>query len=85
MAHELSAWRASDAVRFEAARDSADTSTALVFDLADSGRLTLAEAVHEARAIRLDLLSIDGFERDAIDGFIERLEGRIAALKALQA
>ena len=76
-----SAWRANDAMRFEVAREAANTATALLFKLADTGAIDLPSAVAEAAGIRRDLLSVDGFDRDKVDSLIRRLNERIAELE----
>lgn len=79
-----SAWRVNDSVRFEAAREAANTATALLFNLADTGAIDLPSAVAEAAGIRRGLLSVDGFDRDKVDSLIRRLDERVAELKALR-
>jgi hypothetical protein len=84
MSLERSAWRISDAGRFGVAQDKVRTATATLFELADQGALELSDAVAEAHDIRLELLSVDGFNRQAIDSFIARLDERLAELVAAQ-
>ncbi|MGA1827894.1 hypothetical protein [Microbacterium sp.] len=82
MTLEPSAWRANDAVRFDVAREALNRVTATLFELVDRGVLDLDVAVSEARDRRLELLAIDGFQRHAIDSFIEMLDERIAGIMA---
>jgi hypothetical protein len=84
MTLDPSAWRADDSVAFDAAREVVSTATAVLFNLADTGVLDLPAAVAEARKLRRSLLSVDGFDREAVDGFIRRLDDRVAELKGLQ-
>lgn len=82
MSLESLPWRADDVVRFEVAREVVNTATAALFELADFGAIELSRAVAEARDIRLDLLSIDGFDREAVDDFIVKVTAQIAGLEA---
>lgn len=82
MSLESSPWRADDVVRCEVAREIVNTATAALFELAEFGAIERTKAAAEARQIRLDLLSVDGYDREAVDDFIERLTAQIAALEA---
>lgn len=82
MTLEPSAWRTNDAVRFDVAREALNRATAALFELVDRGVLDLEVAVGEARDRRLELLAIDGFDRPAVDRFIDELDQRIARLTA---
>ena len=82
MALEPSVWRTNDAVQFDVARESISAATATLFELADREVVELAYAVAEARDIRVELLSIDGFDRQALDDFIDRVGQRVARVTA---
>lgn len=84
MTLEPSAWRANDSVAYDAARDAANTATAMLFDRVDVGTVELADAVSEAAAIRREVLRIDGFDRAAVDDLARRLSDRIAELSELR-
>lgn len=81
MTPEPSAWRANDSVRFDAAREVANAAIATLFDLADTGAIDLPTAIAEATVIRRDLLSVDGFDRESVDGLIRRLDRRVTELR----
>ncbi|WP_457100677.1 hypothetical protein [Microbacterium sp. P5_E9] len=83
MGHESSAWRAGDAAAYEAARDAANTLTALLFAVSDADALEPALAIIEAQRIQLDLLSINAFDRADVDALLERLNERVAELSGL--
>lgn len=80
---EPSAWRTSDLVRYETARDVAGSALALLFRLADTGLIELSAAVEESAALRQDLVAVNGFDRDDVDAFIDRVDARIAELKGI--
>lgn len=82
MTLEPSAWRANDAVRFDDARDAVDTATGLLYTLADRGAIEMSSATERARDIHLRLLALDGFDRDAVNGFLANLNREIAAIAA---
>ena len=84
MSLEPPGWRINDAGRFGVARDKVRTATATLFELADRGALELGVAIAEARDIRLDLLSVDGFNHQAINSFIARVDERLAELMAAE-
>lgn len=77
MTLEPSAWRASDAVLFEVAREAASDAIAKLFRLSDTGAIDPTAAVDEAAAIRLDLVDIDGFDREAVESFLRRTADRL--------
>ncbi|WP_137846473.1 hypothetical protein [Microbacterium sp. 2FI] len=84
MSLEKSAWRASDAVNYESAVDAVNTSTAMLFDLAAAGTLDLPTAVSEATTLRREFLRVDGFDREAVERYVARLEVCIAELESLR-
>ena len=83
MTLDPSAWRADDSVAFDAAREVVNVATAALFNLADTGALDVPSAVAEATKLRHALLSLDGFDREAVDRFIRQLDDRVAKLKGL--
>lgn len=80
MTLEQSAWRANDAALFEAARESANDAIATLFRLSDTGALDPSAATTEASAIRLDFVGLDGFDREAVEEFLERTAERVKGL-----
>ncbi|MGN6221680.1 MAG: hypothetical protein ACTHNQ_19445 [Microbacterium sp.] len=70
----------SDAVSYDMARDRVATATTMLLELVDDGAMQLSTALTEARELRLELVNLDGFDRAAVDSFIERLDQRIASV-----
>lgn len=85
MTHEPSAWRTNDAVRFDVAREAVNTATAALFQLADSGAIAPETAIERARGLRLALQRLDGFDRQAVDAFIDGLAQRPATTREASA
>lgn len=81
MTLEPSAWRANDSVNFDLARDAVNTAVAMLYRLVDEGALSLDTANSEVAVMRRALLTIDGFDRDAIDSFSRRVSTRLESLE----
>ncbi|WP_243076417.1 hypothetical protein [Microbacterium sp. SS28] len=81
MIADRSAWRANDAVAYDALSDAASAAIATLFQLADEGILELTQAVREATEIRREVLDVDGYDRDAVDAERESLEQRTSELR----
>lgn len=77
MTLEPSAWRTNDAVQFNVAREALNRATATLFEAADRGELDIDVAVTQAASLRLKLLAIDGFDRQAVDRFVDEINGRV--------
>ena len=72
-----SAWRTNDAVRCNLAREVLNSATAKLFEAAERGELDIDAAATQAASLRLELLAIDGFDRQAIDGFVNEVNIRV--------
>lgn len=82
MRFEPSAWRASDAVTYELVNDALNALTALLLARSPSGSPSFTTALVEASTTRREFLSLDAFDRDALDDFHTRITARMAELRA---
>lgn len=80
MAHS-SAWRVSDAVAFEAMRESSATLTARLLEDARREVDNAVDARNELLEIRANTLRVDGFDRKAVEALAARFGDRLRDLE----
>lgn len=80
MAHS-SAWRVSDAVAFEAMRESSAKLIARLLDVARRAGDDALAARNELFEIRADAVAVDGFDRKAVEALTARFTDRLRDLE----
>jgi len=80
LAHS-SAWRVSDAVAFEAMRESSARLIARLLEDARREGHNALDARNELLEIRADVVRVDGFDRKAVDALAARLGDRLRDLE----
>lgn len=80
MAHS-SAWRVSDAVAFEAMRESSAKLIARLMEGAQREDDSGLDARNELFEIRADAVGVDGFDRKAVDALAARFDERLRDLE----
>jgi len=80
LAHS-SAWRVSDAVAFEAMRESSAKLTARLLEVAQSAGDDASAARNELLNVRGDAVAVDGFDRNAVDALAARFDERLRDLE----
>lgn len=76
MAHS-SAWRVSDAVAFEAMRESSARLIARLLEVARGEGVDASDASVELVRVRAEALGVDGFDRRAVDAVAARFSDRL--------
>lgn len=77
---QTSAWRVSDMVAYDLLRSDAATLCRLLLLRVSSDEGSAEGAAEELAAIRRDAVSVDGFDRRAVDELAGRFRARIAEL-----
>lgn len=77
---QTSAWRTSDLVTYERARESVNELVGLLFGLAREGGLDNDRATQEVTSIRNDILEA-GFDRERASRVLAVVESRLSELK----
>jgi len=79
---QASAWRVNDAVAIDALREDSTTLVSLLLALSRSDAPGAATARHELGAVRRDVLSVDGYDRRAVEALTVRFRERIRVLRS---
>ena len=79
---QASAWRVSDAVAIEALREDSATLVSLLLALARSDGPGAATARQELGEVRRDVLSVDGYDRRAVESLTVQFRDRIRVLRS---
>ena len=79
MAHS-SAWRVSDAVAFEAMRESSAKLIARLLEIARGEGVDASDARVELARVRAEAHGVDGFDRKAVNALNARFSDRLRAL-----
>jgi hypothetical protein len=77
------AWRAGDVVAYDEMREAANAVIAALLRLGRSDEIDREQALTDAAEVRAYALSVDGYDRDAVDAARADLDARLAALPEL--